>query len=170
MSYQDTLFSGVDKVCPLEAITFNCTVSDVSRALTTRWKGDSRVFDCSDEDNIILLILDDSSPTFTLGPVEYGAATGQLQPPVGDMFTSVLTVVPTLEMSGSEFSVKCAFPRSDVIVINYTASVIGECYLVTARTVMLTATCTSIIFSLLVLVGAAVCMCVRPSVCPGPEF
>ncbi len=84
------------------------------------------MFDCSDEDNIIELILDDSSPTYTLGPVECGTATGQLQPPVGDMYTSVLTVEPTLEMSGSEFTVQCTFPRFDIIVMNYTASVIGR--------------------------------------------
>ncbi len=143
MSYQDTylcLFSGVDEVCPLGAITFNCTVSDAGRSQITRWIGDSRVFDCPDEGNIIALIHDDSDPTFTLEPVPCGATTGQLQPQVWGMYTSVLTVVPTLEMSGSEFTVQCAFPRIDFTVMNYTASVIGECYVATTCTVMLTAT------------------------------
>ncbi len=141
MSYQDTylcLFSGVAEVCPLGAITFNCTVTDATRALTTRWIGDSQVFNCTTVNNIITLLHDDSDPNFTLEPVPCGAATGQLQPPVGDVYTSVLTVEPTLEMSGSEFIVQCAFPRSDLIIMNYTASVIGECYVVTTGTVMLT--------------------------------
>ncbi len=139
MSYLDTyscLFSGVDEVCPLGVITFNCTVTDVSQAQTTRWIGDSPVFNCTTVGNIIALTHDDSDPNF-MDPVDCGAATGQVQSPVGDMYTSVLTVEPTLEMGGSKFTMQCAFPRADVIVINYTASVIGECYVATTRTVML---------------------------------
>ncbi len=79
------------------------------------------MFNCTN--NIITLL---HSGVGSLVPVPCGLATGQLEPPDGNNYTSVLTVVPTLEMSGSEFSVQCAFPLQTIVVMNYTASVIGK--------------------------------------------
>ncbi len=114
----------VSKVCPTQPITFNCTVTDTTGgALVTRWIGDSRVFDCPMDSDIISL---PHSGSGSLIPVSCGAATGQRQPADGNIYTSVLTVVPTLEMSGTDFTVQCAFPLETAIVMNYIATVIGK--------------------------------------------
>ncbi len=111
------------EVCPQKPTNFTCTVNDITGvgALNTRWIGDNLVFDCTN--NVITL---PHAGSGSLDPVDCGLATGQLQPPDGNNYTSVLTVVPTLEMSGSEFSVQCAFPIEAIVFMNYTASVIGK--------------------------------------------
>ncbi len=81
------------------------------------------MFDCPMNGDIILL---PHSGSGSLDPVLCGAATGQLQPADGNIYTSVLTVVPTLEMSGTDFTVQCAFPFETAIVMNYSATLIGE--------------------------------------------
>ncbi len=116
----------VRKVCPTQPITFTCSVTDTTGgALVTRWRGDSRVFDCSMDNDIISL---PHSGSGSLIPVSCGAATGQRQPADGNNYTSVLTVVPTLEMSGTDFAVQCAFPLGTTVVMNYSATIIGELY------------------------------------------
>ncbi len=116
----------VRNVCPTQPITFTCSVTDTTGgAQTTRWIGDSRVFDCPMDGDIISL---PHSGSGSLNPVSCGAATGQRQPADGNIYTSVLTVVPTLEMSGTDFAVQCAFPLQSDIVMNYSATIIGKLY------------------------------------------
>lgn len=85
------------------------------------------MFDCSDAtpfaDTIIL------PHTLALSPpaITCGSASGQLELPHGNMYTSVLTVTPTLEMVGGDYMIHCAFPLpTDVFYMNYTLSVVGK--------------------------------------------
>ena len=79
--------------------------------------GIGSVFDCPN--NIIVL-----AHTVQNIKDECGAASAQLEPRDGNNYTSVLTIVPTLEMNGS--IIQCAFPSSSDIIGNGTLNVIGK--------------------------------------------
>ena len=105
-------------VCPSEPTTFTCTVTD-DGTRTTTWQGDSSVFDCPS--NVIALI------HFQNDTVHCGAASAQLEPPVDNTsYTSVLTIVPTLEMNGS--IIQCTFPLPANIIGEGTLNVIGKLF------------------------------------------
>ena len=87
---------------------------------STIWQGNSSVFDCSS--NAISLshgLVNDSDNCGR-------AASAQLHPPIGNNYTSVLTIVPTLEMNGSV--IQCAFPSQASIIGEGTLNVIGKLF------------------------------------------
>ena len=104
-------------MCPSEPTTFTCTVIDDSNGRTTVWKGNSSVFDC--QGNSIKL-----RHTIEMNNDMCGAASARLEPPDNTSYTSVLTIVPTLEMDGSK--IQCAFPSTANIKGEGILNVIGK--------------------------------------------
>ena len=65
-----------------------------------------------------------------------GAASAQLEPPDGNNYTSVLTIVPTLEMDGSV--IQCAFASLASIIGEGTLNIVSKlCIEVTITSALL---------------------------------
>ena len=110
----------VRTVCPNEPTTFTCTVTDDLGTQNSIWKGDNSVFNCSDQFIALTHFVTNDAD-------DCGAASAQLEPRDGNNYTSVLTIVPTLEMDGS--IIQCAFPLLTNIIGQGTLNVISKLYI-----------------------------------------
>ena len=108
-------------MCPSSLLSevASCTVTDDDGTRSTIWSGTDSVFGCDSENNLISMShgvpnnIDDCLP-----------ATARLATPIGNSYTSTLSVTPSSEMDGA--LIRCHYPTVNNLIQECVLNITSE--------------------------------------------